>query len=76
MNPFKIGDLIECVNTSNGTLTIGKRYKVIRSNYEFVYIVGDTGNEGGYYSNRFKLANKNSGRFKSYKDFREWNEGG
>lgn len=73
MIKYKVGDLIECISTSNGTLTIGKKYKIIGIGNTFFTIKNNGGLIGEYFKRRFEPFKKEK-RFENYAEFKRWNE--
>lgn len=60
---FKVGDFVECVDApriENSRLTNGEIYEVRPSpfgdGHEFIYLIDDSGELGGWHPNRFKKA--------------------
>jgi len=57
---MKKGDKVRCVNSSprgfSVPLTKDKLYIVTGINLDSIYVIDDNGNNGGYYIDRFELA--------------------
>lgn len=50
----KVGDMIKCIDGDDvNSLTTGKIYKVEKLNYDYFYIIDDSGVEGGWMHYRF-----------------------
>lgn len=55
MSKFKVGDVVECLDTCGWPLTAGKHYVVQSVTELYVRVVNDNGNTGGYSPTTFKL---------------------
>ena len=52
---FKVGDVVECLDTCGWPLTAGKHYVVQSVTELYIRVVNDNGNTGGYSHTTFKL---------------------
>ena len=59
---FKVGDMVECIDTPNNSLILGEKYKVLSIDGDMIKIIDESGQEGGWFMNRFKLATPASPR--------------
>ena len=55
MSKFKVGDVVECLDTCGSPLTAGKHYVVQSVTELYTRVVNDNGNTGGYSHTTFKL---------------------
>lgn len=55
MSKFKVGDVVECLDTCGSPLTAGKHYVVQSVTELYIRVVNDNGNTGGYSHTTFKL---------------------
>lgn len=70
LNPYKVGDEVECVNPGVQLLTAGKKYKVLRYNKSNnnIVVVNDIGEKTSYMEARFKKVSKAPGTFTSVEE--------